>query len=196
MSNITLNYQEKKKTDYKSLVLLGLAVFIDLLGFGIVIPVLPFFVEKGLGGTPFDYSLLVGIYSFMQFLFAPVWGGLSDRIGRKPIIIVGLFGSSVGFFLFGISTHLWMLYVSRILGGFFASATLSTSQAFIADTSAPENRAHAFGIIGVAFGMGFTFGPAIGGILTTQSIFGISGFALPAMFASMIALINMISAAV
>ena len=200
MSNNVSNVHQKKKTDFKSLALLGLAIFIDLLGFGIVIPVLPFFVEYGpsnggLSGTPFDYSLLVGIYSLMQFLFAPIWGGLSDRIGRKPVILIGLFGSSIGFFLFGLSTQLWMLYVARIVGGFFASATIGTSYAVISDVSSPESRAHAFGILGVAFGLGFTFGPAVGGVLSTQSIFGITGFALPAFFASGLALINMISAA-
>lgn len=165
-----------------------LVVFIDLLGFGIVLPLLPLYADDillplfpGAGGAVFRgmlLGLLMSSFSFMQFLFAPFWGRLSDRVGRRPILLLGLAGS-VGFYtLFGIAsdigdwgTHttdpnllrlaLVLLFVSR-LGAGLAGATIGTAQAVIADTTPPDRRAHGMALIGAAFGIGFTFGPLLG----------------------------------
>jgi len=168
------------------LVIVFLTVFIDLLGFGIIIPLLPFYAET-FGGDAFTVGLLATSFSLMQFVFAPVWGRLSDRIGRRPIIIGGLFGSFVAYLLFGLADTLHLLFFSRIVAG-IAAANIPTAQAFIADTTTPENRAKGMGLIGAAFGLGFIFGPAIGGFLSQW------GYAVPAFFASGLSLANCVAA--
>src|ERR671928_577563 len=152
------------------LLVIFITVFIDLVGFGIVIPVLPFYVE----GTKFNASprmvgLLFASYSIMQLLFTPVLGRLSDRYGRRPILFLSLLGTSVGFFILGFATTLWMLFLGRIIDG-ITGGNISTAQAYIADVTTPENRARGMGMIGAAFGLGFIFGPAIGGILSRWGI--------------------------
>jgi MFS family permease len=146
------------------LLFIFLTVFIDLLGFGIVIPLLPIY-SKAFGASELHLGLLFSCFSGMQFLFAPMWGRLSDRIGRRPVLIGGLVGTAVAYVLFAKSTSMQMLYVSRLLAGFFA-ANVSAAQAYIADVTGPKDRAKGMGLIGAAFGLGFTFGPAIGGILS------------------------------
>ena len=182
-------------TSKSQLGLLFLAVFIDLLGFGIIIPLLPFFAVE-LGASPFVYTTLAASYSIMQFIFAPFWGKISDRVGRRPIILMGIFGSFIGFLLFGLSYELWMLFGSRIIAGIFTAATLTTAQAYIADSTPPQKRAAAFGMLGVAFGLGFAFGPVIGGFLSTVHFFGMSDFALPSFFAAGLSLINLLGASI
>ncbi|MCA9270159.1 MAG: MFS transporter, partial [Planctomycetales bacterium] len=142
-----------------------LTVFIDLLGFGMVLPLLPIYAKQ-FGADPSGVSLglLMASFSIMQFLFAPLWGRLSDRIGRRPVLMVGLFGSVIFYLMFGIATvyqSLAMLFVARIGAG-VAGATISTAQAYIADTTPLEKRARGMALIGMAFGMGFTFGPLFG----------------------------------
>ncbi len=145
-----------------------LTVFIDLLGFGIVIPLLPVYAQvHGASGEVLSY--LFASFSLMQFVFAPFWGRLSDRIGRKPVLVGGLIGTGLSYALFAQADSLELLFASRLLAGFFG-ANISTAQAYIADVTTPENRARGMGLIGAAFGLGFTLGPLLGGELTHLSI--------------------------
>lgn len=144
--------------------ILFLIMFINMVGFGIIMPILPFFAEA-MGANATHLGMLFAVYSVMQFLFAPMWGRLSDRMGRKPVIIIGIGGFSLSFVLFGLSTELWMLYAARILGGALSSAALPTVMAYVADTTNDDQRGGAMGRIGAAMGLGITFGPVIGGFL-------------------------------
>jgi multidrug resistance protein len=146
------------------LVVIFLTVFIDLLGFGIIIPLLPFYAES-YGASAFTVGLLGTSYSLMQFLFSPVWGRLSDRIGRRPIILIGLAGSCASYLVLAVAESLALIFLARIVGG-IAGANIPTAQAYIADVTTPENRARGMGLVGAAFGLGFIFGPALGGILS------------------------------
>jgi DHA1 family tetracycline resistance protein-like MFS transporter len=166
------------------LLVIFITVFIDLIGFGIVIPVLPFYVE----GTRFNASpsmvgLLFASYSIMQLIFTPVLGRLSDKYGRRPILLISLLGTAAGFLMLGLATSLWMLFMGRIIDG-VSGGNISTAQAYIADVTTHENRAKGMGMIGAAFGLGFIFGPAIGGILSRWSI------ELPFLFAAGLAIAN------
>jgi MFS transporter, DHA1 family, tetracycline resistance protein len=163
-----------------------LTVFIDLLGFGIIIPLMPFYAET-FGANALTVGLLNTSFSLMQFLFAPFWGRLSDRIGRRPVILVGLFGSAVSYLLFGLATSLTLLFAARIAAG-IAGANISTAHAYMADITTPENRAKGMGLVGAAFGLGFIFGPAIGGFLSQW------GYQAPSFFASILSLANFIAA--
>ncbi len=181
------------------LLLLFTAVFIDLLGFGIIIPNLPFLVkdftpENSIMSAEIHYTLIVAVFSLMQFIFAPVWGTISDRVGRKSIIVIGLGGSAVGFTIFGLATDLSYLYISRTSAGIFTAATLTVANAYIADVSPPEKRGANFGLIAAAFGLGFALGPGIGGLLGSRSVFGLQGFQLAAFFAAILSFLNMIVA--
>jgi MFS transporter, DHA1 family, tetracycline resistance protein len=148
-----------------SLLVIFLSVFIDLLGFGMVLPLLPLYAKQfstNASGT--TIGLLMASFSAMQFLFAPLWGRLSDRIGRRPVLMVGLAGSVIFYALFGVATvarSLTWLFVARIGAG-IAGATISTAQAYIADSTSLENRSKGMALIGAAFGLGFTFGPLFG----------------------------------
>jgi DHA1 family tetracycline resistance protein-like MFS transporter len=150
------------------LLFIFLTVFIDLLGFGIVIPLLPTY-SKAYGASERDLGLLFTCFSGMQFLFAPMWGRLSDRIGRRPVLIGGLVGTSLSYVLFANAHGMAMLYVSRLLAGFFA-ANVAVAFAYIGDVTKPEERAKGMGLVGAAFGLGFTFGPPVGGIMSTWSL--------------------------
>lgn len=141
-----------------------LTVFLDLVGFGIVIPLLPLYAER-YGAGPVAVTWLVAVYSLMQFLFAPWWGSLSDRVGRRPVLLVGLFGSAVSYLVFGLAGSLAVLFLGRILAGIMG-ANVGVAQAYIADVTSPAERARGMGLIGAAFGLGFIFGPAIGGALS------------------------------
>lgn len=149
------------------LVIIFITVFIDLLGFGIIIPLLPFYAES-FGASAFAIGLLGTSFSLMQFLFSPIWGRWSDRIGRKPIILVGLLGSCLSYVTLALAGSLTLLFIARIVGG-IAGANIPTAQAYIADVTTPENRARGMGMVGAAFGLGFIFGPAIGGMLSRFS---------------------------
>ena len=149
-----------------------LVVFIDLLGFGIVLPLLPRFGDELLQGqlqlsdavAGMLLGLLMSSFSAMQFLFSPVWGRISDRIGRRPVLMIGLAGSTIFYGLFGIATMLKsmpLLFASRIGAG-VAGATIATAQAYIADSTTLQNRTKGMALIGAAFGLGFTFGPLLG----------------------------------
>lgn len=156
--------------------ILFLTVFIHLLGFGILIPLLPYYAMKyGAGGLVI--GLLNTSFSFAQFLFAPVWGRLSDRVGRRPVLLGSLLLTGVSYVVFAVATSLPVLFISRVMAG-VAGATLSTALAYVADTTGPADRTKGMGLIGAAFGMGFIFGPAMGGILSRW------GFAVPAFAAA------------
>ncbi len=153
----------------RGLLVLFLAIFVVMLGFGIVLPVLQFYAREA-GATPFEIGLLATSYAVMQFLFAPLWGSLSDRVGRKPIFSVGLLGYAVSFVIFGLSHQVWELFLARILGGILSAATLPTAMAYIADVTSEERRGGSMGMMGAAMGLGFTLGPGIGGILGHHSL--------------------------
>src|SRR5712671_2546199 len=160
------------------LLVIFVTVFIDLVGFGIVIPVLPYYAEgTKFGATPSQVGLLFASYSIMQLIFAPVMGRLSDKHGRRPVLLVSILGTCVGFLILGFATTLWMLFLGRIIDG-ISGGNISTAQAYIADVTTKENRARGMGLIGAAFGLGFVFGPAIGGILSHW------GIGVPFLFAA------------
>jgi DHA1 family tetracycline resistance protein-like MFS transporter len=147
-----------------SLLVLFLTVFIDLIGFGMVIPFLSFYARE-YGASGIAVGAVVGIYSIMQFFFAPVWGRLSDRVGRRPILLVSLVASTSGYLLFAFSRSLTVLFASRIVAG-AGGANIGTAQAYIADSTTSEQRAKGMGLIGAAFGMGFILGPPLSGFLS------------------------------
>lgn len=146
---------------------LFLAVLLDLVGFGIILPLLPFYATD-LGASAFQVGLLVTAYSVVQLVMAPLWGRLSDRVGRKPILLFGLLGSAAAYLIFARADSLAMLFASRIVGG-IGGSTIPVAQAYIADVTPPAKRAGNMGLIGAAFGLGFVIGPALGGILSTVS---------------------------
>jgi len=150
-----------------------LTVFLDLVGFGIVLPLLPFYATE-LGASPFQVGLIIASYSGMQFLFAPVWGSLSDRYGRRRLLLLGLFGSAASYVVFGLARSLGVLLLSRVIAGVMG-ANIPVAQAYIADSTTAERRARGMGMIGAAFGLGFIFGPAIGGGLSPWG-YGLPGF--------------------
>ncbi|HET8998756.1 MAG TPA: MFS transporter [bacterium] len=153
----------------RGLVVLFLAIFIVMMGFGVVLPVLQFYARE-VGATPFQIGLLATSYAFMQFLFAPLWGAVSDRIGRKPVFALGLLGYAVSFVMFGLSHQVWELFLARMLGGILSAATLPTAMAYIGDTTTEEGRGSGMGLMGAAMGLGFTIGPGIGAILGRVSL--------------------------
>jgi len=168
------------------LLILFITVFIDLVGFGIVLPLLPYYAET-YGASSFAVGALSASYSLMQFLFTPVWGRLSDRFGRRPLIMLSLAGSCTGFLIFGLGRTLPLLFVGRMVAG-IAGAIIPTTNAYIADVTTPENRAKGMGLIGAAFGLGFILGPAIGGLLAPY------GYDKPALLASLMAGLNLVFA--
>ena len=168
------------------LVIIFITVFIDLLGFGIIIPLLPFYAVS-FGANAFAIGLLGTSFSLMQFAFSPVWGRWSDQIGRKPIILVGLLGSCLSYVTMALAGSLVLLFVARIIGG-IAGANVATAQAYVADITTPANRARGMGLMGAAFGLGFIFGPAIGGLLSRVSP------ETPMWFAAALCLANFVAA--
>ena len=169
------------------LAIVFLVILVDLIGFGIVIPILPLYAH-GFGASPLVIGLLLGAYSAMQFLAAPVLGRLSDRVGRRPVLLLSLAGTALGFLFMGMARSLGLLFVARILDG-VTGGNLSTAQAYIADVTPPKDRSRRMGLIGAAFGLGFILGPALGGLLGHFSL------AMPFLFASGLAGINTLAAA-
>lgn len=160
---------ETKPADKKALFLITLTVFIDLVGFGLIIPALPTFAQE-LKADDFTVGLLIAIYSLMQFLFMPFWGRLSDKVGRKKILITSLCASSVGYLLWGLAANnLIILFIARAVAG-FGNANIAVAQAYIADVTTKETRAKGMGLVGAAFGLGFVLGPAIGGALSAMGM--------------------------
>jgi MFS family permease len=143
------------------LAILFVTVLVDMIGFGIVLPLLPFYAEE-FGATPLQVTLLIASFAATQFVAVPVWGRVSDRLGRRPFIVAGLFASAVSYLIFGLAGSLATLFISRIAAG-AAGGTISVAQAYVADTTGPEDRAHGLGMLGAASGLGVLIGPAIGG---------------------------------
>jgi DHA1 family tetracycline resistance protein-like MFS transporter len=166
------------------LAVIFLTVFISMVGFGIVIPVLPVYAKQApFLLSPSQLGLLVGIFSLVQLFSAPLFGKLSDRIGRKPVLLVSVIGTAVGFFIIGSAESAWVLFLGRIIDG-ASGGNIATAQACVADVTPPERRSKAMGMIGAAFGLGFIMGPALGGILGSYS------HAAPFYFAGGLSLLN------
>ncbi len=168
------------------LVSIFLVVFLDLLGFGMVIPILPYYATE-YGASPLMLGLLMSCYSAMQLVFSPFWGRLSDRIWRRPVILTCIAGLGLAMLMLGLAKSLAWLFVARLLGGFFG-ANISAATAYIADVTTPEKRARGMGMIGAAFGLGFLFGPAFGGLLSKW------GYGFPSLVAAGLSLINLFMA--
>lgn len=168
MTQETANSKPKRSPEdrkrFAALMVIFFTVFIDLIGFGIIIPILQPYAIGEFGATEFQAGLLMGVFSMVQFFFTPFWGWLSDRFGRKSILLVTLFGIAGSYVVLALANSLTMLFVGRILAGFFGG-NIAIAQSYVADVTPPEKRAHGMGLIGAAFGLGFTFGPMIGGIL-------------------------------
>ena len=153
----------------RNLYILTFVLFVVMLGYGIIIPILPFYIESmGAGGT--ELGFLVASYAVMRLIFGPIWGSLSDRVGRKPILLIGILGYAVTMVWFGLATKLWMLYAARILAGILSSATAPTTMAFIGDSTPEDERGGGMGLLGAAGGIGTIIGPALGGFLAGDSL--------------------------
>ena len=169
----------------KRLLNIGLIVLIDMLGFALIVPLLAFFADT-FGATAFQTGLLVASYAAMQMISAPILGRISDRFGRRPVFLISILGTFIGFLILGFANSLWMLFASRILSGLTAG-NISVAQAYIADVTDEKNRARGMGLLGAAFGIGFILGPALGGTLSVY------GFAVPAFVSAALCFINLVT---
>ncbi len=170
------------RNNIRSSIILFLMLFLVMVGFGIIIPIMPFFLTS-LGGNASVLGLFMATYSLMHLLFAPFWGRLSDRIGRRPVILIGLSGYGITFILFGFTDQLGMMFAIRILSGAISSATLPTALAYVADITEEDERSKGIGLMTAAMGLGMIIGPALGGWLGQQQ------FSLPFFVAGGLALI-------
>lgn len=158
-----------KPSNRKNLVILSLTMGVVMLGFGMVMPIMPFYIES-MGASATELGLLVAISPFIQLVASPIWGGVSDRRGRKPVLIIGLLGYGIAMLLFGLSTRLWMLFVARGVGALLSAATMPTTMAFVSDSTSEQERGGGMGVLGAAIGLGMVGGPALGGLLGSQSL--------------------------
>jgi DHA1 family multidrug resistance protein-like MFS transporter len=140
-----------------------------MMGYGMVIPIMPFFIDS-LGGSGRIFGLLIALYGITEFLFAPIWGGISDKIGRKPVLIVSVLGEGASMLMLGFSSRLWMLFTTRALAGIVSSATVPITLAYVSDGTSEEDRGKAIGMVGAAMGLGVILGPVIGGWLAGTSL--------------------------
>jgi MFS transporter, DHA1 family, tetracycline resistance protein len=173
--------QKKAGLKQPPLAILFMAVLVDMMGFGIVIPVLPFYALE-MGATALHVTLLIASFSAMQMAATPIWGRVSDRRGRRPLLIAGLFASAVSYLIFGLANSILLLLVSRLAAG-AAGGTISVAHAYVADTTKAEERAHGMGMIGAAAGLGVMIGPAIGGFFSQFSL-GAPGYVAAALCAA------------
>jgi DHA1 family tetracycline resistance protein-like MFS transporter len=171
-------------------------VFIDLVGFGMILPLTPYLATK-FNASAVEVAMLLSVYSLMQFICSPIWGRISDRIGRRPVLLVSLLGSSLSHLAFAFSNSYWLLFAARLFAGAF-TANISTAMAYIADVTPEKERSKSMGIIGAAFGMGFVLGPAIGGGLSHVGfMLGENpplGMSFPALGAALICFVNFLIA--
>jgi MFS family permease len=165
-------------------------VLLDLIGFGIVIPILPF-LSPELGADKLDVAYIIVAYAVGAGLCAPFWGRLSDRIGRKPVIMICLAGAAVSYVMLGLASALWMVYATRAFAGLMAG-NVGVASAMMADITGPENRARGMGLIGAAFGLGLVLGPMLGGLLSGDE----PGFTLPCAVAGVMSVLAMLAAAI
>ncbi|MDH4121452.1 MAG: MFS transporter [Deltaproteobacteria bacterium] len=184
----------------RSLGVVFVIVAMDLIGFGLILPLLPLYADK-LGATPLFVGLLFSIYSLMQFLMNPFWGGVSDRFGRRPVILFSLAGSTLSYLAYGSAEYLAstpegtlaVLLGSRMVAGALG-ANITTSQAYVADLTTPENRARGMGIVGAAIGLGFVVGPALGSLVTHSPILEAYGLGLAGYVGAVLCLGNLVGA--
>ena len=169
-----------------ALAILFVIVFVDLLGFGMVIPVMALYAQE-LGASVASTGLLSTGYSLMQFVFAPIWGRLSDRIGRRPVLLASIFMTAAAFLVYGLAGSFVVLLASRLFAG-AATANIAIARAYVADVTAPQDRARGMGLIGAAFGLGFVLGPVAGGVLSHVSL------AAPGLAAAALAALNGLAA--
>ena len=148
----------------RPLLIIFLTIFVNLVGFGIIIPLLPFYAET-FGASPLTIGLLFAVFSLCQLLAAPALGDLSDRYGRRPILIFSLGGTVISFVMLAVAHSVAMLFAARIVDG-LSGGNISTARAYVADITEPKDRARAYGVIGAAFGLGFILGPALSGVLS------------------------------
>jgi MFS transporter, DHA1 family, tetracycline resistance protein len=167
-----------------SLVPLFSVILVDLIGFGVVMPILPFYAEA-FGASATTLGLLLAVYALMQFCCAPLWGRLSDRIGRRKVLVLTTCGGALSLTILGLANSMVLIFLGRILSGIFA-ANISVAQAYVADVTPQEERTAKMGMIGAAFGIGFVIGPALGGILSPY------GYALPILVAAALSFVNAI----
>ncbi len=153
----------------RSSAILFFSIFMVGIGFSIIMPILPFYAES-MGASAFQLGLLMTVYALCQFIFAPFWGSYSDRVGRKPVLLVGMIGFTLTFFIFALANSLWVLFAARIAGGILSCATVPTAMAVMGDSSSPEKRGASMGMVGASMGMGMIFGPAIGSGLAHISL--------------------------
>ena len=151
----------------RPLLIIFLTIFVNLVGFGIIIPLLPFYAET-FGASPFVIGLLFAVFSLAQLFASPVLGDLSDRYGRRPVLIFSLLGTVASFVMLAVAQSITMLFLARIVDG-LSGGNISTARAYVADITEPQDRARAYGILGAAFGLGFIFGPALSGVLVRIS---------------------------
>src|SRR5207245_3952575 len=151
----------------RPLLIIFLTIFVNLIGFGIIIPLLPFYAQT-FGASPAVIGLLFAVFSISQLLAAPALGDISDRYGRRPVLIFSLAGTVASFVMLAVAHSLTMLFLARIVDG-LSGGNISTARAYVADITAPQDRARAYGLIGAAFGLGFIFGPALSGALAKVS---------------------------
>ena len=184
-------------------------LFVVMIGFGITLPVLPFYVERlalAAGASPrsvvLHVTLLTGVYALMQLVFAPLWGRWSDRIGRRPLILMGIAGYVVAQVMFGLATSLWLLYVARIVGGILSSATLPVTAAYVVDMTTKEERSRGMAWLGTASSLGVVVGPALGGLLSrrdwhftwSSGHFKVDSFSTPFFIAALLGLVTLLAA--
>src|ERR1700726_3802074 len=143
--------------------ILCLIVFVDLVGFGLITPLLPFYAEC-FGASPQQVTILMAVFSLMSMISAPLWGRISDRIGRRPVLMASMLAAAFAYLWMGFASELWMLFAARAFAGICAG-NIAAAQAYIADVTPPDKRAKGMGLIGAAFGLGFIIGPALGGVL-------------------------------
>jgi len=174
--------EEKSPSNKHALLILFSVIVLDLIGFGVVIPILPFYAE-GFGANATVLGILLSSYAVMQFLFAPFWGKLSDRIGRKQVLLITILGSCLGLTILGLAKSLVLLFIGRIVSGIFA-ANIGVASAYVTDVTDDSNRAKGMGMIGAAFGIGFILGPTIGGLLSKW------GYSTPILFAAGLCMLN------
>jgi DHA1 family multidrug resistance protein-like MFS transporter len=157
------------KNNRRNIFILSLTLAVIMLGFGMIIPVFPFYIES-MGASGRELGLLTSISPFMQLFMAPVWGAVSDRTGRRPVLVMGVLGYGISMLLFGLATELWMLFVARAVGGVLSAATLPSTYAYIGDSTSEEDRGSGIGILGAAVGLGMILGPGLGGWLAAGSL--------------------------
>ena len=176
-------------TQRRNLYILTFVLFVVMLGYGMIIPIFPFYIESMEAGG-MELGLLAASYAVMRLIFGPIWGGISDRVGRKPIFLIGILGYVITMVWFGLATQLWMLFAARILAGVLSSATAPTTMAYVSDSTSEDERGGGMGLLGAAGGIGTIIGPAVGGFLAATSL------SMPFFIAAGLALSSLILAVI